>query len=34
MDISIDLTDPNDYWFMITHVELSPIKPNDDTSED
>ena len=34
MDISVDLTDANDYWFMITHVELSPIKPNDEISED
>jgi len=34
MDIAIDLTDPNDYWFMITHVELSPIKHNDEQSDE
>ncbi len=25
-DFSINLSDPNDYWFMITHVEVSPNK--------
>lgn len=34
MDIAINLTDPNDYWFMITHVELTPMKTNDDQSDD
>lgn len=32
-DYSLDLTDPNDYWFMVTHVELSPQKEDDSDEE-
>jgi hypothetical protein len=33
-DFSIDLTDSNDYWFMVTHVEVSPLKPDNDQGEE
>ena len=33
-DFSLDLTDPNDYWFMVTHVDLSPQKDLEEDEEE
>lgn len=33
-DYSINLADPSDYWFMITHVEVSPTKMSEDSHEE
>lgn len=33
-DYSINLADPNDYWFMITHVEVSPVKEEQESDDE
>jgi hypothetical protein len=33
-DFGLNLTDPNDYWFMVTHVEISPKKQQDEDGEE